>query len=386
MSTNRRVAFVLSIQVLVLHVVCAEFVGKPAFSRSGEFTIMQVSDGHVCDDSGELQRGSSVCSGVDAEDIKRCSSTNSTDFVRRAIEVARPDLVVFTGDNICADALDPFRAMRIAFAPAIDARVPWTATLGNHDDEGRRNVSRIQLIERLAQWPGFVATEAMAMSPVDWVAADALSAGTFAVHVLPRQRPNIDGSASRGIVLWMLDTGSDSTVRASGADGISDAQMMWIEQTAAQLAMRSGLPPEAKLSSLAFMHQPLAQFGLVKWPFSGSLNEAVSVPAVSAHVLPSIARDGGVKAVFAGHDHLNDFCFQVRTSQRSLLSPYHAMHRLLLPTPCSYHRTHAMFLATLLLGLHATARRHPSVLWWRHRLPRVRAHRHSSTRARDSRL
>lgn len=252
----------------------------PAFGPRGAFTILQVSDTHVCG-AGDDEEPGAVCSGVGADSA--CSDANTTAFVRRAIAAARPDLVVFTGDNICARAADPFAAMLLAFGPAIDARVPWAAVLGNHDDEGH-NLSRAELVAHAAALPGFVATEAMALSPT--------SAGTLGLHV----RAN----SSAGMVLWLLDSGSAHTARA-GALPVSHVQLGWIGTTAARLAVRAGLPPTSALPSLAFLHKPLAQFAALAPPLSGARNEAVSAAYSSAHVLPYLLERAGVRAVFAGH-------------------------------------------------------------------------------------
>ncbi|KAG8466625.1 hypothetical protein KFE25_008004 [Diacronema lutheri] len=269
-----------------------------SFSTRGEFTILQVADAHVCD-------AGAPCLGVPPDDARSCSSANTTSLVRRAIRAARPSLVVFTGDNICALATDPYGAMWRAFAPAIDARVPWTALLGNHDDEGG-NATRVELMARISSWPGFEASERMST----WLAfaGQPLSAGTFAIRVHPRAEGAAGGGD--GLILWLLDSGSASTARA-GSPSLSDEQLVWVGAIAGRLAARAAGAGAARITALAFVHKPLPQFEYVSPAdelFTGERDEEVSPMPGQEHFLEMLAAAGGVRAVFSGHDHLCDFC------------------------------------------------------------------------------
>ncbi|XP_042009231.1 probable inactive purple acid phosphatase 29 [Salvia splendens] len=65
-----------------------------------------------------------------------CSDLNTTSFIRRLILAEKPNLIVFTGDNIFGfDASDAVKSMNQAFGPAVNSGIPWAAVLGNHDQE-----------------------------------------------------------------------------------------------------------------------------------------------------------------------------------------------------------------------------------------------------------
>ncbi|KAK1297132.1 putative inactive purple acid phosphatase 29 [Acorus calamus] len=101
------------------------------FGPSGDFKILQVADMHYADGK------STPCEDVLPDQVRGCSDLNTSAFIRRMIRAERPDLVVFTGDNIFGfDSADAARSMDAAFAPAMEAGLPWAAVLGNHYQEG----------------------------------------------------------------------------------------------------------------------------------------------------------------------------------------------------------------------------------------------------------
>ncbi|KAL0002445.1 hypothetical protein SO802_016226 [Lithocarpus litseifolius] len=77
-----------------------------------------------------------LCLDVFPEQMAACSDLNTTAFLERMIHAEKPDLIVFTGDNIFAsDSTDAAKSLDAAFAPAISSDIPWAAVLGNHDQE-----------------------------------------------------------------------------------------------------------------------------------------------------------------------------------------------------------------------------------------------------------
>ena len=82
--------------------------------------------------------GTSYCKDI-TEEQKRwpCSDQNTTEFMKYLLEREKPDLVVFTGDNIYGMSCpDPSASMMLFREPLEKANVPWTIVFGNHDDEG----------------------------------------------------------------------------------------------------------------------------------------------------------------------------------------------------------------------------------------------------------
>jgi len=53
----------------------------------------------------------------------------------RVLDAEKPDLVVFSGDNIVGSANDVLQAITEFSQPVVDRQIPWAAVFGNHDDE-----------------------------------------------------------------------------------------------------------------------------------------------------------------------------------------------------------------------------------------------------------
>nr|KJB49670.1 hypothetical protein B456_008G132800 [Gossypium raimondii] len=187
---------------------------KLRFGRNGEFKILQVADMHYADGK------TTPCEDVLPSQVDGCSDLNTTAFIHRMIEAEKPNFIIFTGDNIYGfDSKDSAKSMDAAFAPAIAARIPWAAVLGNHDQEG--TLSR----------------EAY-MSP-----------------------PNAQKSSAPGLVYFHIP-----------------------------------LPEVASFDSTNF---------------TGVRQEDIGSASVNSGFFTTLVEAGDVKAVFTGHDHVNDFCGQL---------------------------------------------------------------------------
>ncbi|KAJ1624069.1 Metallo-dependent phosphatase-like protein [Pavlovales sp. CCMP2436] len=309
---------------------------SPPPTKSPHPTIMQVSDPHICDSRAP-------CDGLTAQQRAfPCSDHNTTDFLRRAIVRARPDLVLFTGDLICAGAGGPFEAMRTAVEPAIAAAIPWAFTFGNHDDESSR-ATRSELFARISTWPGNAQDSAsviqMARGELNRAGGDAngeLNLATYALLVEAdgasdapgaAELPRTNGNGGGGLALWIVDSGS-GTPAASGSSSttdiqhaprqhqkplhMSDAQLDWLESSSAKLR-RMDQEAGVVRTSLAFLHLPLPEFALVvDRVFTGSCYEQIEscsgMEPTCALLFDVLKTQVRAKAVLAGHDHVNDYC------------------------------------------------------------------------------
>ncbi|KAK5812399.1 hypothetical protein PVK06_027828 [Gossypium arboreum] len=73
------------------------------------------------------------CLNMLPSQVHGCSALNTSLFIQCMIEAEKPNLIVFTGDNIFgSDTKDSAKSLNAAFAPAIAAEIPWAAVLGNH--------------------------------------------------------------------------------------------------------------------------------------------------------------------------------------------------------------------------------------------------------------
>ena len=66
-----------------------------------------------------------------------CDADNTTAFIRRLIQYDRPDLVVFTGDNVYGTRSDQYSKylLLLITEPIVSAGIPFALVTGNHDVE-----------------------------------------------------------------------------------------------------------------------------------------------------------------------------------------------------------------------------------------------------------
>ncbi|KAK8718226.1 hypothetical protein V6N13_045469 [Hibiscus sabdariffa] len=271
---------------------------KLRFGRNGEFKILQVADMHYA--GGKM----TPCKDVLPGQVQGCFDLNTTAFIRRMIEAEKPDLIVFTGDNIYgSDSKDSAKSMDAAFAPAIAARIPWAAVLGNHDQEGtlsREGVMKhiVGLNHTLSQF-----------NPTGVHAIDGF--GNYNLLVGGAEG---SGFANKSILnLYFLDSGDYSTVPAiPGYGWIKPSQQLWFQRTSAKLRRAYMSPPMAQKSSapgLVYFHIPLPEVASFDSSnFTGVKQEGIGSASANSGFFTTLVEAGDVKAVFTGHDHINDFC------------------------------------------------------------------------------
>lgn len=69
------------------------------------------------------------------------------------------------------------------------------------------------------------------------------------------------------------------------------------------------VPQKEAAPGLAYFHIPLPEYASFDSSnFTGVKQEKISSPSVNSGFFTRLVEAGDVKAVFAGHDHVNDFC------------------------------------------------------------------------------
>jgi hypothetical protein len=117
----------------------ADSVGPLKTKDDGTFKIVQISDTHmvtgvgVCKDAVDAHGQPLPESEADPLTVK---------FLGGILDIEKPDLVVFTGDQLHHDILDSQSTLFKVVAPIIERSIPYAAVFGNHDDEGAYALSR----------------------------------------------------------------------------------------------------------------------------------------------------------------------------------------------------------------------------------------------------
>ncbi|KAL8524304.1 hypothetical protein ACS0TY_014034 [Phlomoides rotata] len=193
--------------------------------------------------------------------------------------------------------------MNAAFAAAISSNIPWAAVLGNHDQES--TLSREGVMKHIV---GMKNTLSL-FNPSEAHVIDGYGNYNLEVH-------GVDGSslANKSLLnLYFLDSGDYSTVPSiPGYGWIKPSQQLWFQHTSFKLQRSYTNKPEPQKGpapGLAYFHIPLPEYASFDSSNStGVRQEGISSATVNSGFFTTMVGAGDVKAVFTGHDHLNDFC------------------------------------------------------------------------------
>lgn len=244
---------------------------KICFNKNGEFKIAQFTDMHI---------------GHDMEKNRRVG-----DMIKEVIETEKPDLVVFTGDNTVIDEVE--EAWQAISAELAALKTPWTAVLGNHDDE--HAVKRADIVRIIRKQP--YCQMGQAAEGIKGECNHILAVGSSA---------NPEKVAA---LLYCLDSNSYATLAGvKGYGWIDQSQINWYGRESKIHTDKNGGQP---LPALAFLHIPLPEYSQVWDSFDtkryGDRNEKECSPNLNSGMFTRMLECGDVMGVFAGHDHVNDY-------------------------------------------------------------------------------
>nr|XP_043628518.1 probable inactive purple acid phosphatase 28 [Erigeron canadensis] len=303
--------FILSDKLIISHhkITLKKHPNHPLrFNADGTFKILQVADMHY-------GTGLTRCRDVFRSEFEWCSDVNTTLFLKRMIDIEKPDFIAFTGDNIFGSSTnDAAESLFKAFGPAMDSRLPWAAVLGNHDQESTMTrqelMSFISLMDYSLSQPNPLIpsdpTKQQVMTNIDGF-------GNYDLRV--RGAPGSRLANQTMLNLFFLDSGDRAFVDGFKTyDWIKESQLSWLRGASKGLYQENHQSEDFPAAStpppsLAFFHIPIPEirYGPFKEVF-GEYREHVACSMVNSGVLKTLVSMGDVKAVFIGHDHLNDFC------------------------------------------------------------------------------
>lgn len=260
----------------------AGFDGKLRFNDDGKFKILVFAD--CQDDDSPYQK--------------------MIDLMSDALDNEKPDVVVFTGDNVVVSSESKFRtgAQKI-IQPLIDRGIPYAYTFGNHDDE--YGVSK-EFMHSVYSSLGYCLT---------YDAQPSLNG--FGNCNIPVYSSSGDEIAFN---LWMIDS---LTYANGGYDHVREDQIQWYKDTSIALEQQAG----HKVNSIMFQHIALPEiYNLLTESSTGTktylgkkysknlnsnatgyLGEFPCPPAVNGGQFDALVERGDVLGVVTGHDHSNSF-------------------------------------------------------------------------------
>lgn len=272
------------------------------FNPDGKFRIMQIAD---------------------IQDTQM-TSRDTVEFIAAALDKDRPDLVVFTGDQIKGYGVTLLlgdregnykKAFRSFLKPVVDRNIPFTFCFGNHDAQAF-GISKEKQFELHKSFPGCVAER-----------GDSSLEGLANHNILIK-----DSSGEKNIFnIYLIDSLS------STADGrcaaVTKGQIEWYRQTRERLREENG----GYVKSLLFQHIPMCEmwelfsevpksrkphaqgfrehYGRYYWIneerlIKGNCDFAYETPATPSEntgEFDALREKGDIIAAFCGHDHNNSF-------------------------------------------------------------------------------
>lgn len=272
--------------------------------NNGKFRILQISD---------------------AQDLHWVRKTMLV-MLENACEDLKPDLIVFTGDNILGNHLRDYRfsskkkemsreeeyaIMKKALSHILDIperrNIPFAVIYGNHDDMNSfTGDEQGDIIRSYSMNRGFESTGDLC--------------GTYRLPVYSSDGEN------QLMNLWMINTSWHDKALDRCFNDITEKQVEWFKNESAQQKELNG---GNAYPSLVFMHIPLKELDdftqectpeestiylpgvninlCRKKGVFGHIHEPVSYLDNDNGFYKEVLADGGVKGIVSGHDHLNDF-------------------------------------------------------------------------------
>lgn len=226
-------------------------------------------------------------------------------IVKNLINKTKPDLIVLTGDLTCSKAhislsRNNLHSYEIITNLLESTGIPYAVTFGNHDVEGRATHQRRELGQ-------FLMTKQNSLL----VRTDETETITGFSNYVVKLR---NKSGKLNSLLFMLDSNEYIyTGKKKEYDYIHDDQLQWYENVTNRINKEEG----RIVPSHIFMHIPVKEYeeawdaainakkGAVY--YYGTKDEAISTQNEKCRLFEKVKELGSTKAIYCGHDHLNDF-------------------------------------------------------------------------------
>ncbi|KAF9158292.1 hypothetical protein DFQ26_007797 [Actinomortierella ambigua] len=225
------------------------------FRKDGSFKIVQFADIHMA-------TGGHTCFNA-PDDKKGCvGDIDTLDMMERMLDIEKPDLVVFSGDNVDGlTSTDAYSTILKYSRPVVDRKLPWAIIFGNHDEEG--DLSREEMIQLARDVPYSLSER----GPVNiW------GTGNYVLRIWPssHHQPSSpeekdDQKRRHQFALYFLDSGAYSfNLEHPGWDWIKENQVEWFRQQSAALTAEAEAVDGVVPNALAFFHIPIPEYDPAK--------------------------------------------------------------------------------------------------------------------------
>lgn len=240
-----------------------------------KFHVLQITDVHI--------------SGLESNYGKNIAALKT---VYELVQREHPDFIVVTGDLIFGTSETTQeadeRSLDIVLKFMEQMGVKWTWSYGNHDHSALDYMNQDSLSEQLSQCD-------------DLYMAGKLDNVTGASNAVFR----VYNGNHLMTALFSIDSNSDIVDEENDFvtyGYIDDSQVDWYEQRINELVQEGG----TNMNTFVFTHIPLQQYNEDAKVISGKREESVNCSNIASGIFDKIRELGSTKAIFCGHDHLNN--------------------------------------------------------------------------------
>ena len=245
---------------------------KLKFNAKNQFKIMQIADLHYENNADIISNNQAITS--------------------KLLEAEKPDLVVFSGDQVSgwySQSPGWYAEMfRLVVAPLMARSIPWASVLGNHDREADLNPQEVTCLDSSYN--------------LSFTGQGILNTDNNVDYILPVYDYIDDEKINAYLIMMDSGRGDCEGDSSTNTGCITTSQTAWLKKTFTSNLYNS-------TNVLMFVHQPLIQHSIVyhKFPTFGRRNELSSCPEKETGIYNLLSQMGVVHSVNAGHDHNNDF-------------------------------------------------------------------------------
>lgn len=223
---------------------------------------------------------------------RRWRDTKAIKLVQSLIDYASPDLIVITGDAV--SSRNNLISLKKLGSLIESYNIPYALTYGNHDSEGKN--SKRELSEYLLSLKNSIFNK-----------VNRYQEGNYYIDI-------VDNNNMAVMRLIMMDSNDyiyNDKGKIIGYDNVDCEQIDWYRSIIEDITDKNG----KVMPSLLFLHIPLIEYkiGYIEAEKTNSViygrkREEECHSKRPCALYDEILRLKSTKGIYAGHDHLNDYC------------------------------------------------------------------------------
>jgi len=219
---------------------------------------------------------------------------NSTRVMRKVLAMEKPDLVVFSGDQLTGNNINKNATeyWKQVVAPCVEGGYRWAIVFGNHDDLSQQLGDRKILMTFDTSYP-------LSLSQIGPQNIHGVS--NYYLPIYPSIKSKNNEEEIPASLMYFLDSGGGSYDEIVYPD-----QVEWYRNTSISLKQKY----QKTIPGVGFFHIPTEEYTGVyseKLCF-GMADDGIDTQAENNGLFASFRDMGNVRATFVGHDHGNDWC------------------------------------------------------------------------------